>query len=1018
MEIKEGELFSEISQHICYKVIETLRNETNHRDNKYYGYLVEHGNIDTVKAIAQRLTRPGQMQHYPGLSRHQSSLLYEKGLVSSYEPKTAVFVPEYSDNSLEEQLEDLRKLIGLLGSVVNMTLDDYFKLHPSDHKGTYVTERAFFKDIETALRACGFFRLKDSFELFEEFKSETKKLINENSHELADERNSRSKFVNEWFDIDNVYSDFKNVEEFIGESMYIDDVIEDLKAMHEYMMTNYRVVNGLLAMNCRDEDKLGSIRNTINFLTPFDEGINVEQWINTEYLKWNEMQSQKEDALDTWEDDDFIVTDIPKVRHFYSHLFDLSKEGYKKLKYLGNRIPDKDMKIGKKPIIFKGFVGKNPFPQFIRVEGAKVFNKLKDEDDIKESVIRKLAFHDAMPGSKHPKDTQITIIYKDGDYDKTLMDPDYSIKVGLKTTAIIGASQVANNILVQSHEQEDANGNIVEVIDGAPLIKAIMGYLKQLSTNRPEVVLCGMATGVDMAAAIAVLLLNEIYGWNIRLVFCSPGNVIEELVHKTKSSFFGYCYEKGHTFISFLREEYEFDETLVDENSLHYYLRNEYMANNANIVVDFMSKNVGGSKATCELKEKARKVAQQKRAQAKAARETARRAAERDGLSSNKEVYFTDLAKILDGEADKLDGGFRGNGRPRGSKPKHVLSKYMKQEPVYDFDKPTIVPSSSDYKDDGLTHDLLLCEARAAIVRTFAYDKDIGYGQGKAYFRWACKDIIQSIRIIMGCDYDSLIPEPVKATFSTIVGEEDMAKLDELCSDDKSEEYYELLGKHYHRVYDIEPPSYTGAPCHGKKDVYYGDLFNYDHQRVPSHFIEVRNKLSHQFDNKTYSHTYNYIKRDNWTRVLYNVDKYPIIIPGVAINYAGWYSRIFNGEYIHNTFCWQKPHVRGTGSLGGTIRARMHTEINGVVYEKGDIISKIEPTYEPGPRYIVLFGDHGSEVTTPLKYEKPFKNAPYNGDIISLKEGINLKLEEINREHEAWMKNFHAEHEKFLKENK
>lgn len=922
---KEGELFSKISEDYCYKVIDTLRNEEHHRDNMYYGYLVEYSHIGLVKALAQRLTRPGQMQHYPGLSSHQRSLLFEKGILSSYEPRTGVFIEEYKPRAsvVEKKIDDLKASVSILKQDVTISLDAYFKAKPSKYQGTYVTERAFFKEIELALRASGFFRLKGSFELFGEFKSFTKKFMNDESYKLTDERGSRSKSVNEWMDIKEVYDSFECIKHFIKDgSVYIDEVLIDLKeelSLERLQSKAFKDLVGLIGIKPKTPKTLTALETVIKFFEPFNFTVNVEKWLTQEYLKWQEEQSQEEDALTVWEDDDFTVTEIPDRKDFYSHIVDLTPKGYEKLERYGNKV--------KEDIVFEGYIAKSPFPRTVKVKGYETLGNLYKEDkETKEEMVARLAYHDG----------DITIIHKDGNYDKNLMDDDYTIKAGLKTTAIIGASQIVKKIRAKSHH-EKLYDNVEEVIDDAPLIKAIMGYLLGLK-NRPEVLLCGMANGVDMASAIAVFLLNEVYGWTTKVVFCSPGNIVEEL-KRMHEAFFNYCYQEGHTFISFIKEDYEFDLSKVDEYDPHYYLRNKYMAENANIVVDFVSKNVGGTKATCTMKQEARKHAQQLRAKAKAARKAAQRADERDGLSSNKAKYFKDLAKIFEEQSKKIDG-----------KVVTKLSDYVRQEPIYNFDPSIIVPSPREI-GDGLECDRLLCEARAAIVRTFAFDEDVGYGRGNDFFRYSLRDLIISIRVIMGSDYEELILDPVKATFAKIIDDDQtLAELDFICNNDKSEEYYELLAEHYNRRFEIEPPGFF-CPNHGKKDVDYGDLYSVDHQRVNPEFIELMKKRSRKYP---YEPQNLYDRRGNeygWKRCLYNVDKYPIIIPATIPDYTGWNQRIFAGRRIHtNTGEWQIPFHKGAGKLDNQLDWKCPTPI----WNYREFRNWIE--YNPGSKYLILYG--------------------------------------------------------------
>ena len=943
MGIIEGELFGELSRDFCYRVSETVRNNKNNRNNTYYGYLVEQSNVKTAKALAKRLTRPSQMKQYPGMNQYQKQELYEKTKPHTLQPKGI-------DTNVSTKKSMIQLDLGE-GKTIGNSIMDVQRLYTLycrkyEKPGAFcVSEDELFSKDEAVLRAAGFFKSEEDEILFKTIKEEVINLINEEYESpvdfVFDESEGLKEIVprtyksNTWYDIDEIYQDWQKVKEIsytyitiyeyypiitreeivvrkatecIGDLTYADEVIDKIK---ELLRTN-------------EELPRAEMKEVLGFLQNFDEDIKVDSWIHNEYLQWHEMQDQEEDSLGFLEDyfeQTQDLLDAPKKKVF-TNIVKLSEKGEKRFQRLQKKFD--------RPLEFKnkGFFGSNPVPQDIFAEGEAVYKELQkqfkenpeDNDLSLEDIIRYLINQDG----------DINIM----NYDPSIMDADYKIKASYDTMSVIGASQMIRSLLVEEHK-ERINDKLRNIIDDAPLVRAIAGYFISLK-NKPQVVISGLGNCVDSALVLAIFLLNKYLGYKIKLVLACPGNVAEFFKDtKVNRAIIGLCYKYKIPIISFVKEGHVPDLEDKEYYDPYFRFRNDYMGENSNRVVNFMSRKVGGTAYTCEVKHNFHKEALRLRKQAKAYKAAAERALDRDEWK--KSNALNDLAEAKEQEANRVDGEVI-----YVIKPEDIIDGPLSNRQI------NIVKSSN--KIDHRVNDIELCRLRGNIIRdlTPPYNQRI-----RAMIKRWNKDLIISLIVILGKDFE-LLNESVKKAFFKIVGEAEYASLRFKCSDDQTLEYYELLGKHIDAHYDSRYyPGYYScpwkAPSHNK-NVYYGDLWKPDHQLVPPHFIEVRKNSSYE-ERKTND------KFKKLSKELMKLHKFgqplpkskrriniEVIVPP-AHDYIKW-----------NTIISQYTFYKGFGCLGGSTRIPKRTLIvNGKKMNSQKIREK--PTYQRGLPFATIIVD-------------------------------------------------------------
>ena len=948
MGIIEGELFGELSRDFCYRVSETVRNNKNNRNNTHYGYLVENSNIDIVKALAKRLTRPSQMKTYPGMNQYQRQELYGKTKPRTLQPKGIdTNVPTNKKPVINFDLGEGRTI----GNSI-MDVQHLYTLYCRNYEkpGAFCTsEDELFSKDEAVLRAVGFFKTDEDEKLFKKIKQEILTLINEEYEPpvdfVFDESDGVKEIIpkkypsNRWYDIDSIYENWQEVKQVSFTTTYKKSspftiyeyypvVVREgvftrtLVAHHTIEELQYadEVIDKIEELLKTDEETkkhlpLVEMNEILGFLKNFYDNIEVDQWIFDAYWQWHEMQDQEEDSLDFLEDY-FAQTqnlldglEAPK-RQVFTNIVKLSEKGKKRFERL--------MKKFNRPLEFKdkGFFGNNPVPKDIFAEGEAVYKELQEqlkdkaEDDNPslEDIIRYLT-------NQHD---DISVI----NYDPNIMDADYKIKGSYDTMSVIGASQMVRSLLVEEHT-ERINDKLRTIIDDAPLVRAIMGYFINLK-NKPQVVISGLGPGVDSALVLAIFLLNKYLGYKIKLVLACPGNVVEFFKDtKVNRAIIGLCYKYKIPIISFVKEGHVPD--LKDENYYDPYFRfrNHYMGENSNRVVNFMSRKVGGTAYTCEVKHHFHEEALRLRKQAKTYKKWAESAEEHNEWK--KSNYLKDLAEAKNDEADRIDG---------------VVTYAIKSEDVIDgplSNRPIVITESATVHDHRI-NDRDLCKLRGNIIRdlTAPYDQRV-----RAMVKKWNKDLIISLMVILGRDFE-LLNESMKRAFIEIIGASEYASLRLRCSNDQTLEYYELLGEHMDAQFD--PRYYTGhhscpwKVSTPKKNVKYGDIWKNDHQLVDPHFIEVRKNSSHK------KRKFNPVFKEFMK--LSGFDKPQLIIPQKTIDleiivppahkYIKW-----------NTIIAKYVFYKGVGCLGGSIRIPKKVIIEGHLV-KNPHKTLVKATYQRG----------------------------------------------------------------------
>lgn len=892
MGIIEGELFGELSRDFCYRVSETVRNNKNNRNNTYYGYLVEQGNVKVVKALAKRLTRPSQMKEYPGMNQYQRQELYEKTKPRTLQPKGI-------DTNVSTKKSMIQLDLGE-GKTIGNSIMDVQRLYTLycrkyEKPGAFcISEDELFSKDEAVLRAVGFFKSEEDEIFFKTIKEEVINLINEEYESpvdfVFDESEGLKEIIpkkytsNTWYDIDEIYQDWqevkevswttsyethkcvtiyeyypittreeavvKEVTECIGDLTYADEVIDKIKELLE----------------TDEELPRAEMKEVLGFLQNFDEDIKVDSWIYDEYLQWHEMKDQEEDSLDFLEDyfeHTQNLLDTPKKKVF-TNIVKLSEKGEKRFQRLQKKF--------NRPLEFKnkGFFGSNPVPQDIFSEGEAVYKELQkqfkenpEDDNLPlEDIIRYLI----------NQDDDISIM----NYDPSIMDADYKIKASYDTMSVIGASQMVRSLLVEEHK-ERINDKLRTIIDDAPLVRAIAGYFISLK-NKPQVVISGLGNCVDSALVLAIFLLNKYLGYKIKLVLACPGNVVEFFKDtKANRAIIGLCYKYKIPIISFVAEGHVPD--LEDENYYDPYFRfrNHYMGENSNRVVNFMSRKVGGTAYTCEVKHNFHKDALRLRKQAKAYKAAAERALDRNEWK--KSDALNDLAEAKIEEADRIDG---------------KVIYVIKPEDIVDgplSNRPAIIAKSTS-KIDHKINDRILCNKRGAIIRAFTppYSQRI-----LSMVKIWNKDIMISLMVILGKDF-KLLEDSIKSLFFKIIGEEEYVAIRKACEEDQSIEYYELLGKHIDAFYD---PRFYYNPGFGKalypnQNAKYGDLFKDNHQLVDPQLKAVMKRVCLEnrqtpLNKKDFYIGPWYYEHDVDSRHSISKKEVVPIIPSTISNYAKWY---------------------------------------------------------------------------------------------------------------------------------
>ena len=971
MGIIEGELFTELSEDFCYRVIETVRNNTNNRDNRFYAYIVEKGNLPIVKALAKRLTRPSQMKKYPGMNTYQRQTLYEKTKPHTLQPKGIDTNVSTKESMIHLDLGDGRTIGNSIMDVQRLyTL--YCKKY--EKPGAFcVSEDELFSKDEAVLRAVGFFKSEEDELLFKTIKEEVINLINEEYESpvdfVFDESEGLKEIIpkqyksNTWYDIDEIYEDWQEVKEVSWTSSYgthkyvtiyeyyplttreevvvkeVTECIGDLTYADE-------VIDKIKELLATDEElPRAKMNEVLGFLKNFDEDIEVDSWIHDEYIQWHEMQDQEEDSLgfleDYFEHTQDLLDDAPKKKVF-TNIVKLSEKGEKRFQRLQKKF--------NRPLEFKnkGFFGNNPVPQDIFSEGEAVYKELQkqfkenpEDDNLPlEDIIRYLINQDG----------NISIM----NYDPSIMDADYKIKASYDTMSVIGASQMVRSLLVEEHK-ERINGKLRTIIDNAPLVRAIAGYFISLK-NVPQVVISGLGTCVDSALVLAIILLNKYCGYNIKLVLACPGNVTEFFKDtEVNRAIIGYCYKYNIPIISFVEEGHVHDLTNVEYYDPYYRLRNDYMGENSNRVVNFMSRKVGGTAYTCEVKQHFHKEACRLRTKAKAYEAKAERALDRDEWK--KSNYLKDLAKAERDEADRIDGKVI-----YVIKPEDVLEGPLTNRPI------KVVKSST--KIDSRVNDRELCSRRAQIIRDFTAP----YSQRilSMVKRWN-KDLMISLMVILGRDFDAL-SSGIKKLFLEIIGEEEYASIREMCFNDQTLEYYELLGKHMDAYFDPRyfPGHYScpwKAPSH-RKNVRYNGVYDSDHQLVPPHFIEVRINSSNK-------------KRDE-------IKRNKILMANAVIpvnNYVYWCNMI--DSFVTRNIRFPSPKKE---KVNKTRSKKVRTPIEKIKYEIfiWRELLKLEARGTQSNLARQAMGSHTDSDSQQSQPEKWFKEGSIEKIIAGLKEQLSI----------------------------
>lgn len=889
MGIIEGELFGELSRDFCYRVSETVRNNKNNRNNTYYGYLVEQGNVKTVKALAKRLTRPSQMKQYPGMNQYQRQELYEKTKPHTLQPKGI-------DTNVSTKKPMIHLELGE-GKTIGNSIMDVQRLYTLycrkyEKPGAFcISEDELFSKDEAVLRAVGFFKSEEDEILFKTIKEEVINLINKEYESpvdfVFDESEGLKEIIpkqyksNTWYDIDEIYQDWQEVKEVswttsyethkyvtiyeyypittreevvirevterIGDLTYADEVIDKIKEL----------------LKADEELPKAEMKEILGFLQNFDEDIKVDSWIYDEYLQWHEMKDQEEDSLDFLEDyfehtQDLL--DAPKKKVF-TNIVKLSEKGKKRFQRLQNKFD--------RPLEFKnkGFFGSNPVPQDIFSEGKAAYKELQekyknheDNPTLEDILGYLVTTHD-----------DISIM----NYDPSIMDGDYKIKASYDTMSVIGASQMIRDLLVEEHV-EKRNDKTFNVIDDAPLVRAIAGYFISLK-KKPQVVISGLGNCVDSALVLAIILLNKYYDFNIKLILACPGNIVEFFKdNEVNKAIIGYCHKNEIPIISFVKEGHVPDLEDEDYYDPYFRFRNHYMGENSKRVVNFMSRKVGGTAYTCEVKQNFHKEALRLRTKARAYEAKAERAINRDEWK--KSNYLKDLAKAERDEADRIDGKVI-----YVIKPEDVLEGPLSNRPI------KIAKSAS--KIDHRINDSTLCDKRGAIIRAFTppYSQRI-----LSMVKIWNKDIMISLMVILGKDF-KLLEDSIKSLFFKIIGEEEYVAIRKACEEDQSIEYYELLGKHIDAFYD---PRFYYFPGFGKalypnQNVKYGDLFKDNHQLVDPQLKEVMKRVCLEnrqtpLNKKGFYIGPWYYEHDVDSRHSISKKKVVPIIPSAISNYAKW----------------------------------------------------------------------------------------------------------------------------------
>ena len=945
MGIIEGELFTELTEEFCYRVIETTRNDTNNRDNRFYAYLVEKGNLPVVKALAKRLTRPSQMKEYPGMNTYQRQELYEKTRRHTLQPKGIDTNVPAKKSMVQLDLGDGRTIGNSIMDVQH--LYTLYCRHYEKPGAFCISEDELFSKDEAVLRACGFFKSEEDEVLFKEIKEEVIKLINEEYEPpvdfVFDESEGLKEIVpkkyhaNTWADIDEIYDSWQEVKEVSWTNQY--DV-------HKYVYDYYPVKVREIIIQKQDTECIGDLKSVdevidkikefletdddelprtemkeiLEFLQNFDDDIQVDSWIHAEYWQWHEMKAQEEDALEFLEDyfnQTQDLLEIPKKKVF-TNIVKLSEKGQKRFDRLKTRF--------NRPLEFKnkGFFGYNPMPQDIFSEGEAIYKKLQGQ--FKEN----------------PEDDNLPLgdiirylINQDGDisvmnYDPDIMDSNYNIKASYDTMSVIGASQMIRSLIVEEH-QETINDRPRIIIDDAPLVRAIAGYFISLK-NVPQVVISGLGTCVDSALVLAVILLNKYYDYDINLVLACPGNIIEFFKdNKVNRAIIGYCYKYNIPIISFVEEGHVPDLTNVEYHDPYYKLRNNYMGENSNRVVNFMSRKVGGTAYTCEVKQRFHREALTLRKQAKGYEKAAQRAEDRGEWK--KANSLDNLAKVKREEADRIDGKVI-----YVIEPEDVLEGPLSNRPA------KIVKYSSTY--DGRQNDSLLCGYRGDIIRSFTPNDQGRYDQKTLSMvkRWN-KDLMISLMVILGRDFE-LLSDSIKGLFLKIIGENEYASLRMVCSDDQTLEYYKLLGEHIDGMYDPRYYSgYNSCPWKGTsphKNVNYGSIYDPDHQLVPHYFIEVMRDVFNK--KKEFGSTFKeFLGFSGFDKPLPKPKSKKTIDIKIIVPPAHKYNK-------WNKIISQYVFYKGVGCLGGSTRIPKRVLIvDGKVRNPNKIVAKA--TYNRGLPY-------------------------------------------------------------------
>lgn len=822
---KEGSLFTELSRPYVYLVRETVRNEINHRDVHSYHYLIEENHVEIVMALAQRLTRPTQQKRYPGLSQYQRQELFDK----CKPRRTAVKIVDI-DNHLNDDVQMMMLNANInMDDITKYNLYKFFQKHPLKY---VKSEDELFNLDELYLRKSGIFNSN----IFKEYKANVLKDIMETDYGVTKENVHH----NTWFDIDDIYHHWNNIRDLFDYDYNIESVLDAIKNQDNIMFYEHiDVINEFLApfgyeVKKKEHHIFGQDGEIIKeFLTPFNYEIDVDKWIHDEYTKWHEMQDMEDEGLTVYEDDTFTVTELAERKREFQNVVRLNEKGKKKLQ--------RDMKACKLDIDYQGgHMGRVPIPEIIIKDGMLAFEELAQEFTNEDG---EYSFEQIMK-SLATSNGNFNIF----NHNPAIMTETYEMKPDINSWAIIGASQLITSILEETH-RERKNDKVKTIIDHSPLLEAIIGNLLR-KKNLPQVVITGMGPGVDTAVAFAVLLINMLVeDVHIDLVLAFPGNIFEYFLDlakynkKAAEAFFGLCLSQEVTMMSFVEEDHQ--EDLLDPNyhSPKYNLRNDWMAKNARLVLDFLSKGVGGTAYTCERKKEYARQAKVLMKQAKHAERTGKR---RYKYGDNEYKGWFALSKQKSNEAKMYDG--------------KVDNVFTKDHLVYEYDpldstiftnRPVKIKKGTKEKLVFKFNDSDLCYKRMRLIKLLNKDKHGLFPEQVPLFtNKSNKDLLFSIRVILGRDFQ-YVDKEIQGYFNIIL--KDFEYMESFINNDRTYEYYEFLGYHIDDFYDERlGMSYGyGVTGGGWKNRYCLEVLKDNHQIVPRDLMDVMKDTAYEFRTQT-----------------------------------------------------------------------------------------------------------------------------------------------------------------------